>query len=138
MQYNILFSFSPDLYKIIGNGFKCRFYKDPDPNHPPDGEFFIDYNPFVWRHYKRLVPNPAGGGFIPEPEDNDQTVTVTNRQWFNDTLYFHNEYDYLITEHDSCSFTRTDGSREYSVYYHIILQQYSTLANWNVCKAILI
>ena len=140
IQRRILFRFSGNLYKYIGNGFQCRFYNNAladrlnDADENPDGSFFIDYNPFAWRH-------PSN---VDEAAEQDERRVVTDTNvWGNG--YIRNEDAYISSICDSIneeSFTYPgapgEEDEEKSICYYIFKQQYSTLPNWNACKAILI
>ena len=138
LESNILLKFSGNLYKYIGNGFKCRFYNNPlsgidDETH--DGSFFIDYNPFAWRHAVRLQ-----GDGKPEVGDIDQFNVVTAHDKWTEVdggeTFFTNPVDYILMDsHNTETITSYNGMER---QYYLIPQQYSTLANWNVCKCILI
>ena len=141
----LLFRFSANLYKYIGNGFKCKFYDNPEGRglgfaggapvvYPEmnDGSFFIDYNPFVWKHKDTGLPG-----------DLDKRVVVSNPAFWGDPGAISNEIEYITPDRDSAYYLEHDygaaGAPDVRrVYYYIFKQQYSTLANWNVCKAILI
>lgn len=133
IQARIMFKFSPDLYKYIGNGFQCRFYNHEfAPVRPMDGNgdgsFFIDYNPFVWRH--------AG---INANDTDERDVVSERRYWPPDRGYIQNEESYIAnSSYNYIELSFTHGADEISRKYIVCQQQYSTLANWNVCKAILI
>lgn len=136
LETNILLKFSANLYKYIGNGFKCRFYNNPGSTldeNTNDGSFFIDYNPFAWHHAKKL--------------DDEGDVSCFNKFTSFD-LYRNYEYyffkkpgDYLLYLADSSyDVTNTDVNEKDRITrtYYQYKQQYSTLSNWNVCKCILI
>lgn len=140
IQTNILFKFSPDLYKYIGNGFKCRFYNEPGTIYSDakaDGSFFIDYNPFVWRHHRILK---GSGGEVYDETDKDQTKVITDKSLFRNNQFFSSEETYLMTTFDTnVIFNNEKEEKDYKTKkYQVLIQQYSTLANWNVCKALLI
>lgn len=141
LNAGVLFKFSPNLYKYIGNGFKCRFYNNPSSpysNDISDGSFFIDCNPMVWRHHQRYIEKDGDVIFDPEDIDERDVVSDTDK-WGYPTSRFQQDVDYARFTADS---TETfdyvvDGAR-YRKEYFIYKQQYSTLCNWNVCKCILI
>ena len=138
----ILIRFSGNLYKYIGNGFKCRFYDNPLGRNLPvgavdpeknDGSFFIDFNPFAWRH------KAIGAG------DNEISVIFTDMGHFERPGIIGNEEDYICMECDDTyvinkhyDATALDPAIDVSCTYYVFKQQYSTLCNWNACKAILI
>lgn len=132
VKKNILLKFSSNLYKYIGNGFKCVFYNNPNSTideSKQDGSFFIDYNPFAWRHAQRLNPD----GSI---DDGDICTfnTITKYEMWDDT-FFTQPYDYIfMLSSDSATSKLDDDERIYLIFD----QQYSTLSNWNICKCILI
>ena len=138
LHKNILLKFSGNLYKYIGNGFKCRFYNNPGSGLDEvsnDGSFFIDYNPFAWRHAVQKQNNGK-----PEPFDTDQFNVVTaHDKWVERNLaqtFFTCPVDFMYTnEINSLSVSNVQGNER---SYLSIYQQYSTLSNWNVCKCILI
>ena len=136
IEKRYLIRFSANLYKYIGNGFKCRFYDNPNGRNvgaadeeKSDGSFFIDINPFVWRH----LPIAAGGG----APDADLSTIVTSKQYFGPPGVIDDELNYVETECDS-EYVVEQGANEVTIRYYVFKQQYSSLCNWNVCKAILI
>ena len=138
LNNNILLKFSGNLYKYIGNGFKCRFYNNPGSGLDEvsnDGSFFIDYNPFAWRHAVQKQNNGK-----PEPHDTDQFNVVTaHDKWVERNLaqtFFTCPVDFIYT--NELSTINTSNVQQVNRNYLNISQQYSTLANWNVCKCILI
>lgn len=128
----IIFKFSPELYKIIGNGFQCIFYRDPDSvqsDEQGNGSFIINYNPFACKHL------PIAGN------DVNETTTITEEQYFDRTGHIRNETDYIQSMSSSyvaLTTNREGQNQDTTRYYLKFEQQYSTLSNWNICKAILI
>ena len=132
-EANIMFKFSP-LYKYIGNGFQCRFFNNDlnavqDESGNNDGSFFIDYNPFIWRHLA-----------IDGNDVNERTIVSDLSKWPHDRGLIRNIGSYAKSNIvDTFEFSYTyNANDEPTRIYSYINQQYSTLANWNVCKAILI
>lgn len=134
----ILIRFSGNLYKYIGNGFKCRFYDNPlgrdlpvgavDPEKS-DGSFFIDFNPFAWRHKAVNVGDAELSTVFTNMDHFDRPGVVSNMQ---DYITMECDYSYVITTHYEAP------AQDFSCTYYAFKQQYSTLCNWNACKAILI
>lgn len=133
IKSSIMFKFSPDLYKYIGNGFQCRFYSHEFPpvgilDGNNDGSFIIEYNPFCCKH------------IFTNPNDTDERNAISYpSKWPDDRGFIRNELSYINTTvstvlHDNFEFEDGEVNRK----YYIFKQQYSTLANWNICKAILI
>ena len=139
IEKRYLIRFSANLYKYIGNGFKCRFYDNPNGRHvgaadveKSDGSFFIDINPFVWRHLPILV----APGAVP---DADLSTIITRREYYGATGVVGNDADYVETECDSkYTIEKNHGAGPVTMMYYVFKQQYSSLCNWNACKAILI
>lgn len=151
LDYGILFKFSANLYKYIGNGFQCRFYNDPTStatSEKSDGSFFIDYNPFAWRHRKIL-------DLFQEPSaaDTDPSSIVSDKKYWSsvdDPGLFMDETDFIEWKADETKEITKAGiynmtgaqpnntNYSYTKRYSIFKQQYSTLANWNVCKCVLL
>lgn len=134
LEANIMFKFSPDLYKYIGNGFQCRFYNNDlgiiqNESGNNDGSFFIDYNPFIWRHRN-----------IDGNDIDERTIVSDLSKWPHDRGLIRNIGSYAksnIVNTYEFSYTYNVNDEPARIYSYIN-QQYSTLANWNVCKAILI
>lgn len=131
MDRKIMFKFSPELYKLIGNGFQCVFYKDPDSddaNEKGDGSFMICYNPFAFKHVSL------------DAADVDESKTIFDERFIVRTGHIRNEPDYIRTaeEYSGQTMSREGQNQSTTRYYYRFSQQYSTLCNWNVCKAILI
>ena len=139
IEKRILIRFSGNLYKYIGNGFKCKFYDNPAGRNLPaavndpeksDGSFFIDFNPFAWRHLSYAAGDP------------DERDAVTNFNYFGRPGAISNEAEYVELECDT-EYTVTKhylggAPLDVIIDYYVFKQQYSTLSNWNACKAILI
>lgn len=131
MLRRIMFKFSPELYKLIGNGFQCVFYKDPDSDDPTekgDGSFMICFNSFVFKH---LPINPV---------DIDESKAIVDGTYLDPTGHIRGEADYIraTEEYSGQQIVRGGAAINTIRYYYRFNQQYSTLCNWNVCKAILI
>lgn len=133
LDANIMFKFSPDLYKYIGNGFQCRFYNNDlrivqNETGNNDGSFFIDYNPFTWRHLA-----------IDANDVDECTIVSDQTKWPNNRAHTRDIGTYLELGHGQPKEFLADwDGEECRRWYVTVKQQYSTLANWNVCKAILI
>lgn len=141
------FRFSGNLYKYIGNGFKCKFYDNPMGRNLPagavdpeknDGSFFIDFNPFPWRH--------VSVGALAAGNDPDERNVFTTLQYFGSPGIISTEREYVEME---CDYTYVMNKHydappgggaplDVTFNYYVFKQQYSTLCNWNACKAILI
>lgn len=130
----IMFKFSPDLYKYIGNGFQCRFYSHEFPpvgnlDGNNDGSFIIEYNPFCCKH------------LFTDINDTDERHVISDvEKWPENRGLIRVEGSYLYVKTiNTKTFNFSYGNNdEVSQTYYVIKQQYSTLANWNICKAILI
>lgn len=148
IENGYLIRFSANLYKYIGNGFKCRFYDNPNGRHigaadaeKSDGSFFIDFNPFVWRHRAATALAVL---------DTDMSTVITNKTYFGRPGIIESEADYVEMECDNKYSKQkhydaipgplppAQPAMDVSVTYYVFKQQYSSLCNWNACKAILI
>lgn len=134
LEANIMFKFSPDLYKYIGNGFQCRFFNNDlnavqDESGNNDGSFFIDYNPFAWRHLGKNVVDVF-----------ERKITSDQQKWPPNRGLIRNIGSYLKTNIvGACNISYKHANNdEPARSYCCVKQQYSTLSNWNICKAILI
>ena len=133
LEANIMFKFSPDLYKYIGNGFQCRFFNNDlnavqDELGNNDGSFFIDYNPFAWRHLA-----------IAGIDVNERIIVSDDDKWPTNRAHTRDIGTYLELGFGNLTrFSQTWDNEVCNRYYYTIKQQYSTLSNWNICKAILI
>lgn len=136
LEKNILLKFSANLYKYIGNGFKCRFYNNPgstlnESKH--DGSFFIDYNPFLWRHKRKF----NGEGHEEVADINCFNVITPYDKWHGlNNSFLKNHTDLILFQTNSTQ--EITNSEQIKRTYYQFEQQYSTLANWNICKCILI
>lgn len=134
---NILLKFSANLYKYIGNGFKCRYYNNPGSTldeNTNDGSFFIDYNPFAWHHAKKLNDGSDISCF-------NKFTSFDLYDENNKEVFFRRPADYLLYIADEAlevNNANTGDDKKVSRNYYRYSQQYSTLSNWNVCKCILI
>lgn len=139
IREGIMFKFSSDLYKYIGNGFKCRFLQRgdiPGDSHDADGSFIIEYNPFVCRHKKTNI----AGDISDYP-----SISDVDSYWRSDVGFFRDDagkkgieaYCLSIADY-STNISTKYGADDIKRTYYVYKQQYSTLANWNVCKALLI
>lgn len=140
IERRIMFKFPSEFYKLIGNGFPIKYFKNPrfdcnNEDEKGDGSFIINYNPFVALH--KNVTN----------DDKDQTKIITDGTYYKDNIdpdnddFIRNDIGYLATYCDEVKMIsiyyetlNVNLNRQYFIYK----QQYSTLCNWNACKAVLI
>lgn len=143
LKSHCLLKFSSNLYKLIGNGFDCKFYKnvhaseDNDPDDP--GAFFINYNPFIPLHINTQQED--------HDSINDDRSLVIQKKAFDDAgtqgnpntrilISDWDTYTYYGSNKALLDYKDIDGvSRRKGVK---ITQQFTTLTNWNICKAILV